>query len=162
MKLFFTANNQTKNRPEKLHFMEFKVEKNEQYALIELKETSLTQENVASLEEIVRKLFREGYGNMIVEFSQVSELDGHGISLIRKANKICLNELGLFIVITKNEAIIDQLDAAKIEDLTVMNTVQEAIDAVYLNELENDFQSDEDDEYDHGEYGDGGGKEDDY
>jgi anti-anti-sigma regulatory factor len=142
--------------------MEFKVEKNEQYALIELKETSLTQDNVASLEEIVRKLFREGYGNMIVEFSQITTLDGHGISLIRKANKICLNELGLFIVITKDEAIIDQLDAAKIEDLTVMNTVQEAIDAVYLNELENDFQSDEDDEYDHGEYGDGGGKEDDY
>ena len=142
--------------------MEFKVEKNEQYALIELKETSLTQDNVASLEEIVRKLFREGYGNMIVEFSQVSELDGHGISLIRKANKICLNELGLFIVITKDEAIIDQLDAAKIEDLTVMNTVQEAIDAVYLNELENDFQSDEDDEYDHGEYGDSGVKEEDY
>ena len=141
--------------------MEFKVEKNEQFALIELKETSLTQDNVAELENIVRILFREGYGNMIVEFSQVIELDGHGISLIRKANKICLNELGLFIVITKDEAIIDQLDAAKIEDLTVMNTVQEAIDAVYLNELENDFQSDEDDEYDHGEYG-GAEKEEDY
>ena len=42
-----------------------------------------------------------------------------------------------------------------------MPTVQEAIDAVYLNELENDFQSDEDDEYDHGEYGDGA-KEEDY
>jgi anti-anti-sigma factor len=142
--------------------MEFKVEKNEQFALIELKETSLNQENSADLENIVRKLFREGYGNMIIEFNSIEELDGFGISVIRKANKICLNELGLLIIVTKNDAIIDQLDAAKIEDLTVMPTVQEAIDAVYLNELENDFQSDEDDEYDHGEYGDGGGKEDDY
>ena len=41
-----------------------------------------------------------------------------------------------------------------------MPTVQEAVDAVYLNELENDFQSDEDDEYDHGEYG--GASDDDY
>ena len=145
--------------------MEFKVEKNEQFALIELKETSLTQENSPELEEIFRKLFREGYGNMILEFDSIVELDGFGISLIRKANKICLNELGLLIIITKNQEIIDQLDGAKIEDLTVMPTTQEAIDAVYLNELENDFQSDEDDEYDHGEYGDsggGGGKEDDY
>ncbi len=142
--------------------MEFKVEKNEQYALIELKETSLTQENSVDLENVVRKLFREGYGNMIVEFNSIEELDGFGISVIRKANKICLNELGLLIIVTKNDEIIDQLDAAKIEDLTVMPTVQEAIDAVYLNELENDFQSDEDDEYDHGEYGDGGGKEEDY
>jgi anti-anti-sigma factor len=142
--------------------MEFKVEKNEQFALIELKEASLNQENSTDLENIIRKLFREGYGNMIIEFNSIEELDGFGVSVIRKANKICLNELGLLIIVTKNDAIIDQLDAAKIEDLTVMPTVQEAIDAVYLNELENDFQSDEDDEYDHGEYGDGGGKEDDY
>ena len=145
--------------------MEFKVEKNEQFALIELKETSLNQENSPELEEVVRKLFREGYGNMIMEFGSIVELDGFGISLIRKANKICLNELGLLIIVTKNDEIINQLDDAKIEDLTVMPTTQEAIDAVYLNELENDFQSDEDDEYDHGEYGDSGGsseKESDY
>ncbi|MBB6003072.1 anti-anti-sigma factor [Arcicella rosea] len=140
--------------------MEFKVEKNEQYALIELKETALTQENYADLEKVVRQLFREGYGNIIIGFDSITELDGHGISIIRKANKICLNELGLLIIVTKNQEIIDQLDAAKIEDLTVMPTVQEAIDAVYLNELENDFQSDEDDEYDHGEYGEGGAEED--
>lgn len=145
--------------------MEFKVEKNEQFALIELKETSLNQENSPELEEVVRKLFREGYGNMIIEFNLIVELDGFGISLIRKANKICLNELGLLIIVTKNDEIINQLDDAKIEDLTVMPTTQEAIDAVYLNELENDFQSDEDDEYDHGEYGESGGsgeKESDY
>jgi len=142
--------------------MEFKVEKNEQFALIELKENSLTQENSPELEEIVRKLFREGYGNLILEFNLVDNLDGFGISLIRKANKICLNELGLLIIVTKNDDIINQLDGAKIEDLTVMPTVQEAIDAVYLNELENDFQSDEDDEYDHGEYEGSGVNEDDY
>jgi anti-anti-sigma regulatory factor len=141
--------------------MEFKVEKNEQFALIELKENFLTQENSPELEEIVRKLFREGYGNMILEFNLIDDLDGFGIAVIRKANKICLNELGLLIIVTKNDDIINQLDSAKIEDLTVMPTVQEAIDAVYLNELENDFQSDEDDEYEHGEYGDGG-KEEDY
>lgn len=141
--------------------MEFKVEKNEQFALIELKENFLTQENSPELEEIVRKLFREGFGNMILEFNLIDDLDGFGIAVIRKANKICLNELGLLIIVTKNDDIINQLDSAKIEDLTVMPTVQEAIDAVYLNELENDFQSDEDDEYEHGEYGDGG-KEEDY
>ena len=140
--------------------MEFKVEKNEQYALIELKETALTQENHTDLEKIIRQLFREGYGNIIIEFNTITELDGHGISIIRKANKICLNELGLLIIVTKNQEIIDQLDAAKIEELTVMPTVQEAIDAVYLNELENDFQSDEDDEYDHGEYSEGGSDDD--
>ena len=31
-----------------------------------------------------------------------------------------------------------------------MPTVEEAIDAVFMNELENDFRSEEDDEYDLG------------
>jgi len=132
--------------------MNFKIEKNEQYALIELNETALTQDNYADFENIIRQFFRAGYGNIIVNFDEVTELDGHGISVIRKGNKICLNELGLFIIVTKNDEIIDQLDRAKIEDLTIMPTVQEAIDAVFLNELENDFQSEEEDEFGGGEY----------
>ncbi|MDI9859688.1 MULTISPECIES: anti-anti-sigma factor [Bacteroidota] len=132
--------------------MNFKIEKNEQYALIELNETALTQENHADFENIIRQLFRAGYGNVIVKFDEIVELDGHGVSVIRKGNKICLNELGLFIIVTKNDEIIDQLDRAKIEDLTIMPTVQEAIDAVFLNELENDFQSEDEDEFGGGEY----------
>ncbi len=134
--------------------MDFNIEKNEQYALILPKKDSLNQDNHTDFEKIIRTLFREGYSNMIVDFTQIVDLDGFGVSIIRKANKICLNEVGLFIIVTTNQAIIDLLDAAKIEDLTVMSTTQEAIDAVYLNELENSFQSEEDDEYDHGEYGD--------
>jgi hypothetical protein len=132
--------------------MNFKIEKNEQYALIELNETALTQDNYADFENIIRQLFRAGYGNVIVNFDEIVELDGHGVSVIRKGNKICLNELGLFIIVTKNDEIIDQLDRAKIEDLTIMPTVQEAIDAVFLNELENDFQSEDEDEFGGGEY----------
>ncbi|WP_026994757.1 hypothetical protein [Flectobacillus major] len=140
--------------------MNFKIEKNEQYALVELNETALTQDNYADLENLVRQLFRAGYGNIIIKFDSIVELDGHGISVIRKANKICLNELGLLIIVTKNEEIVDQLDRAKIEDLTIMPTVQEAIDAVFLNELENDFQSEDEDEFGGGEYGES--SEDDY
>jgi ABC-type ATPase involved in cell division len=141
--------------------MDFKLEKNEQYALIHLQEEGLTQENYTDFEQVIRQLFKVGYGNIIVEFNSVTQLDGHGISIIRKANKICLNELGLLIIVTKNEEIIYQLDGAKIEDLTIMPTVEEAVEAVYLNELENDFQDEEDDEFDFGGSSEGG-KEEDY
>ncbi|MFC0183696.1 hypothetical protein ACFFJX_14525 [Pseudarcicella hirudinis] len=48
----------------------------------------------------------------------------------------------------------------QIEDLTIMPTVQEAIDAIFLNELENDFQEEED-EFGFGGEGEGA-SEDDY
>lgn len=140
--------------------MNFKLEQNEQYAVIELNESALTVDNAGEFEDVVRGLFRKGYGNMIVEFNAIEELDGYGVAAIRKANKICLNEVGLFVVVTKNEEIIDRLDNAKIEDLTIMPTVQEAIDAIFLNELENDFQEEED-EFGFGGEGEGA-SEDDY
>ena len=50
----------------------------------------------------------------------------------------------------KNDEVVERLDQAKIEDLTIMNTVQEGVDAIYLNDLENDFEDESDantDEY---------------
>jgi len=53
--------------------------------------------------------------------------------------------MGLFAVVTKNEEVQDRLDQAKIEDFTLFNTINDAVDAIHLNDLENDFQ--DSDEY---------------
>lgn len=141
--------------------MSFKIEKNEQYALIEPKENFLTEENTPDLEKIIRELYRQGYTNMMLDCEGIAEIDGYGVSLIRKATKICTNEAGLFVVITKSQELTDRLDGAKIEELTVMRTKLEAVDAVNLNELENDFKEQEDDEFDYtGEFGEGSGNDD--
>lgn len=127
----------------------YTLEQNESYARIDWKAAELVQSNYEELELAVRFLFKKEYANIIVNLSQVNELDGYGVSAIRKGTKICTNELGLFAVVTKNEALQDRLDQAKIENLTLLNTVQEAVDAIYLNDLENDFEDggEEDEEY---------------
>jgi hypothetical protein len=51
-----------------------------------------------------------------------------------------------------------RLDASKIENLTLLNTVQEGVDAIYLNDLENEFQ-DEDDTAGESEFGDSYGED---
>ncbi|MFN8356534.1 MAG: STAS domain-containing protein [Spirosomataceae bacterium] len=141
--------------------MNYQVEKNEQYALIELSEQSFGETIIPDFEKLFRNLYREGYCNVVVDFNEIIELDGYGVSFIRKANKMCLNESGLFILVTKNAEIIQQLDRAKIEDLTIMPTTAEATDAVYMNELENEFRAEEDgDDYGFGE--ETGGRDEDY
>ena len=140
--------------------MDFKTEKTEQYALIRLNEVAIGSENVEDFEKVIRSLFREGYSNIIVDLKTVQEIDNQGLGLIRKANKMCLNELGLFILVTKNEELTETLDSAKIADLTIMPTVEESIDAVFMNELENDFKEEEDpeaDDYGFGEMTEGEG-----
>ena len=128
----------------------YQLEQNESYALIDWLGSDLIQDNSEELELAVRLLFKKDYTNMILNISKVQNLDGFGVSAIRKATKICTNELGLFVVVCKVDEVVDRLDQAKIENLNLLNTVQEAIDAIYLNDLENDFEDESDantDEY---------------
>ncbi len=108
--------------------MNYSIEKNEQYSLVTLNETVFGGEIPSTFETLSRNLFREGYSNIIVDFSAVDEIEDEGIPTIRKINRQCTNESGLFILVTKQEYIIDYLDDAKIADLTILPTVEEAVD----------------------------------
>ena len=128
----------------------YQLEQNESYALIDWLGTDLVQENYEELELAVRLLFKKDYTNMILNIAKVQNLDGFGVSAIRKATKICTNELGLFVVVCKVDDVVDRLDQAKIDNLTIMNSLQEGVDGIYLNDLENDFEDESDantDEY---------------
>lgn len=130
--------------------MNYTIEKNEQFALIRLAESQFGEEVSTPFEILSRGLFREGYSNIIVDVATVETVDQAGLTTIRRINRQCINEVGLLILVTKNEDLITVLDSANISDLTILPTVEEAVDAVFMNELENDFRSEEDDEYDIG------------
>ena len=130
--------------------MTYTIEKNEQYALIRLAERAIEGEVPQDFEALSRVLFREGYSNIIVDMDPVEAIDPAGVSTIRKINRQCTSEVGLLVLVTGNDDLIEFLDKASISDLTILPTVEEAIDAVFMNELENDFRSESDDEYDAG------------
>jgi anti-anti-sigma regulatory factor len=136
----------------------FQLVQNESYAVIDWKAEQLGATNSEELENAIRLLFKKDYANMILNISKIAELDGYGVSAIRKGTKICTNEGGLFVVVTKDDSIAERLDTAKIENLTLLNTVQEGVDAIYLNDLENEFQ-DEDDTEGESEFGESYGED---
>ncbi len=136
----------------------FQLEQNESYALIDWNSNNLIQSNYEELENLIRILFKKEYTNIILNISKVEEIDGYGVSAIRKGTKICVNENGLLVVVNKKDEIVERLDAANIEGLTLLNTIQEGVDAIYLNDLENDFGADEESD----EYSSDGYSEEDY
>ena len=137
--------------------MTYSIEKNEQYALIRLDEADFGGDIPAQFETLARTLFREGYSNIIVDLEATQLLDDEALTIIGRINRQCTNEVGLLILVTKDEELIDELDLANIADMTILPTVEEAIDAVFMNELENDFRNEDDNEYDGGS-----GRESDY
>ncbi|WP_394990864.1 STAS domain-containing protein [Emticicia sp.] len=131
--------------------MNYKVEKTEHYALIEIDETAFDKRITAEFEKVVAVLYREGLNNMVVDFSKITEIDEAGLTLIGKATKVCRTEQGLFIICTKDDDLLDLIDAEKIPELITLPTTDEGIDAVFMNDLENDFREEHDDEFDLGE-----------
>ena len=133
--------------------MNHTIEKSERYALIRLAEANFTGEIPATFETTSRSLFRESYSNLIVDLASTKTIDGAGLIAIKRINRQCSNELGILVLVTKDDDMLEALAGANIADLTIMPSLEEAIDAVFLHELENDFSAG-DDQYD-GELGDG-------
>lgn len=131
--------------------MSYSIEKTEHYALIQLNESKFDKSVTPEIEKQIVVLYREGLTNMIVDFSKVLEIDESGLSLLRKATRVCRTEQGLFIVCTKDDDILDLIDGEKIPEIVLLPTTDEGIDAVFMNDLENDFREENDDEFDLGE-----------
>ena len=96
--------------------MNYTIEKNEQFALIRLAESQFGEEVSTDFEALSRGLFREGYSNIIVDMTPLESVEQAGLMTIRKINRQCTNEVGLLVLVTKNEELIGFLDAARISD----------------------------------------------
>lgn len=131
--------------------MNHKLEKKEQYVYIDLEEPAFADDIPASFEETARSLFREGYHNLIVNMQATKSVDTTGTAVLKKVNWLCANDLGLLVLVTRDDDFIDTLEALKIPDINILPTKEEAIDAVFMHDLENEFGAGDDD-YDDEDY----------
>lgn len=122
-----------------------KIEKKEQYAFIDMEETDFSGSVPDSFEQAARSLFREGLHNIILNMTLTNSIDAVGIAILKKVNWLCSHDLGLLVLISKNDDFIDELEALKIPDLTILPTKEEAIDAIFMHSLENEFGTGDDD-----------------
>lgn len=123
--------------------MNFTLDIKEQYSLIDLQESFLGNDIPAALEEVARKALRSSH-NVILNLEVCKDLDSTGAAVLRKINRLCANDLGTFVVVSKDDDMIDKLDEARIQDLEIFYSVEEAIDAVFMHDLENEFGAGED------------------
>ena len=131
--------------------MNYNLQKKEQYAYIDLEEAAFSNDVPASFEETSRELFREGFNNLIVNMQVTKDIDANGTSILKKINRLCINDLGMLVIVTKDDDFIDLLESLKIPDLNILPTQEEAIDAIFMNNLENEFGAGDDD-YDADDY----------
>ena len=122
------------------------IKKTDEYVIF-TPESSIFDDNTsAALEKAVAGLYSsEGRINFIVDLDRVSSLAVSAVVLFDKVHKIALREAGLFVTIVNNDTLTDIIADHSRFELLMLSSVEEAIEAVYLNAQDNEY--DEEDEF---------------
>lgn len=121
--------------------MKFTVDKHEKYVLIKLNETKLNSLISPQLKSELILTNTEGQRNVILDLSNVKYSDSSGLSSLLVGHRICKNAEGSFILTGINENISRLISISQLENiLTIVTTVDEAIDLIFMEEIEKELK----------------------
>jgi anti-anti-sigma factor len=121
--------------------MKFTVDKHEKYVLIKLNENKLNSLISPQLKSELILTNTEGQRNIVLDLSTVKYSDSSGLSSLLVGHRICKNSEGSFIITGINENISRLITISQLENvLTIVNTVDEAIDLIFMEEIEKELK----------------------
>jgi anti-anti-sigma regulatory factor len=128
--------------------MDIEIVKEDQYVVIKPLGIELNDEITAKIEKSIAGFYgSEGRINFILDLLGISSISDSAVKLFQKVQKICANESGLFVLVNTNDDLIDEVSGKCEEFILFLPSVEEAIDGVFMNELENDFKDEHEDEF---------------
>jgi anti-anti-sigma factor len=120
--------------------MKYSINKDEKYILFKLNEDKLDTSVSPEIKSEFVTLNAEGNRNIILDLSEAKYIDSSGLSAILVANRLCQNANGQFIIAGASDHVIKLFKISQLDTvLTLLPTVEEAIDSVFMNEIENDL-----------------------
>lgn len=123
--------------------MKFLLDKQEKYTLIQPQEEKIDSSIAPALKTELVTLQAEGARNIILDLSQVKYVDSSGLSAILTGNRVCTGDGGILVVASASEHVLKLMKISQLDSvLTLLPTKEEAIDAVFMNEIENDLKKD--------------------
>jgi anti-sigma B factor antagonist len=127
--------------------MKFTVKNEEKYSQLTLHEDKLNSLISPALKSEIVKLNAEGVINIILNLGEVKYADSSGLSSILFGDRVCRDENGMFILAACNDHVIKLLRISQLDTiLNIIPTVEESVDAVFMNELEKSFGAEENEE----------------
>ena len=124
--------------------MKYSIDKNEQYSILKLHEEKLDSPLSPALKSEFVTLNAEGIKNIIIDLAEVKYVDSSGLSALLVGNRIYNEDGGIFILACLNDHVMKLIKISQLNNvLNLLPTVEEAIDAVFLKEIESDLEGDE-------------------
>lgn len=120
--------------------MKYSLDKEEKYTVFNLNETNLNSIMAPNLKSEFIFCRNEGVKNLIFDMSEVKYVDSSGLSAILTANRLWKDD-GLFIVTgVVHEAVKKLIEISRLDSiLTIIPTLSEAVDYVFMEEIQNEL-----------------------
>lgn len=124
--------------------MKYSIDKKEKYAVFQLAEENLNSIIAPHLKSELVIFANEGVRNMVFDLSNVQYVDSSGLSAILTANRLW-KPLGTFVLTGIHHPSVKKLiEISRLDTvLTILPTVAESIEFVFMEELEREINADD-------------------
>ncbi len=127
--------------------MKYSIDKKEQYTLVGLEEDKLDASVAPELKSELITMHAEGTRNLILNMGQVKYTDSSGLSALLVGNRIFREDGGTFVMAALNDHVMKLLKISQLDSvLSIVPTTEEAVDTVFLNQIEQDLGSGDSDQ----------------
>ncbi|GAB1444692.1 MAG: STAS domain-containing protein [Cyclobacteriaceae bacterium] len=121
--------------------MKYTIDKQEKYSLLGLHEEKMDSSIAPDLKTQMITLHAEGVRNIILDLTEVKYTDSSGLSALLVGNRIFQEDDGIFVLAKLSEHTLKLIKISQLDSvLHILPTVEEAIDAVFMHEIEKDMK----------------------
>lgn len=122
--------------------MKYTIEKQEKYTTLQLNEEKLDTNLAPQLKSEFVTLHAEGTKNIVIDLKQVKYTDSSGLSALLVGNRTFHQNDGVFILANLSDHVMKLIKISQLDGvLNILPTVEEAVDAVYMHEIESDLKN---------------------
>lgn len=128
----------------KLTSMKYTIDKQEKYSLLKLHEEKLDSNVAPALKSELITLHAEGFRNIVLDLSEVKYTDSSGLSALLVGNRILQEDGGMFVLASLSDHTMKLIKISQLDSvLNIVPSVEEAVDAVFMHEIEKDMKEGE-------------------
>jgi len=120
--------------------MKYTIDKKEKYCVFKLNEPKLDSTLAPDLKTELITLNAEGVKSIILDLSEVNYTDSSGLSSLLVGNRTYQQDGGIFILAALSDHTMKLIKISQLDGvLNIMPTIEEAVDAVMLHNIENEL-----------------------
>ncbi len=127
--------------------MKFTIDKQEKYTIFKLNEEKLDSSIAPQLKSELITLHAEGVKNIILDLAEVKYTDSSGLSALLTGNRVVSENEGIFILAKLSDHTMKLVKISQLDSVfNILPTVEEAVDAVFMYEIESELKESEEEE----------------